>query len=991
MKIRVNYCSKWLLVVCALALGSFAYGQRTISGKVTDITTGDPLIGANILVVGTSTGTATDIDGGYTLNLPAGATELEISYTGYNTTRVTVGSSDVLDITVTAGQALDEIVVVGYGTQKSREVTSAITSVKEEDFNKGNVSNAAQLLQGKVAGLSITRPGGNPNQGFNIRLRGLSTVGANTSPLIVIDGVVGAELNSVDPNDIASIDVLKDGSAAAIYGTRGASGVILITTKRGREGTTTIEYNGFVTADVLANYVDVLSADQYRAFRGGPDGTIKGTDYGSSTDWFKEITRTGISQVHNLALSGGSQKTSYRIAANYRNNEGVSIRTGFQQLNARLNLTQKAFKDRLAVSFNVATTNRNEELGFNEAFRYATIYNPTSPVRVDTANRFDSYYQQTLFDYLNPVAILEQNKNEAKRNTLLANVRGDYKLLESLTVSASYSRERKTRDLGEYYDKNSLFRGTDRNGLGIREFNQDEYELFEGTAQFAEEFGGLELRLLGGYSFQEFTFNGFRAEGGNFLTDAFTFNNLNRAQDFADGRGTVSSYQNNYRLIAFFGRLNLNFNDNYYLTASLRREGTSRFGEDNRIGYFPAVSAGVNLSNLFPMDGVNSLKLRAGYGVTGNIPSESYLALRRFDQNGFFLYNGTYIPSYQPVSNPNPDLKWERKNDISAGLDFALLDYKLTGSFDYYTTTTKDLILNFTVPVPPNLFGSTFTNVGELKNSGLELVLNYNAIAKPNFTWTTSINGTYYLENKIVSLSEGEFNFGGIRDISNVGSPGQNQSPLIRIEEGKPIGQILGIKYVGVSKEGNWIFEDTDGNGKFDDNKDRAIIGNGLPKAQVGWNNSFTFGNLDFSIFFDGFFGHDLVNLNRAFYEAPNAIGSYNILASTLDDENLLRLKDGAKYSSFHVEDASFVRLNNTTLGYNFKLAEGGSFSKIRVYFTGERLFYITGYKGVDPEPRFTDNQEDGAGVFGPLAPGIDRRNTWYRTAALTFGLQLGF
>lgn len=989
MKIRVDYLSQWLLVVCALALGSFAYGQRSISGKATDVTTGDPLIGANILVVGTSTGTATDIDGGYTLNLPAGATELEVSYTGYNTQRFTIGSSDVLDITLTPGQALDEIVVVGYGTQKTREITSAITSVKEEDFNKGNVSNAAQLLQGKVAGLSISRPGSNPNQGFNIRLRGLSTVGANASPLIVIDGVIGADLNSVDPNDIASIDVLKDGSAAAIYGTRGASGVILITTKRGAKGTSTVDYNGFVTGDFLGNYVDVLTADEYRDFRGGPAGDIKGTDLGSSTDWFDEITRTGVSQVHNLALSGGSDKTSYRISANYRNNEGVALNTGFEQLNARLNLTQKALKDRLSISFNLATTNRNEQIGFDAAFRYATIYNPTAPVRVDTANQYDGYFQQTLFDYLNPVAILEQNVNEAKRNVILANVRGDFKLLDNLTVSASYSRERKTDNFGTYFDRNSFFVGRDRNGLANRSAGQNEYELFESTGEFNEEFGGLELRLLGGYSFQEFTGEGFGIQNGNFLTDAFTFNNIGTGQDLQNGLAGVGSGKDSYRLIAFFGRVNLNYEDTYFFTASLRREGTSRFGKDNRIGYFPAASAGVTLSNLFPMDGVNNLKLRVGYGVTGNIPNQSYLSLRRFGQQGSFLVNGKFVPSYAPISNPNPDLKWETKSDISVGLDFAMLDYKLTGSFDYYTTTTNDLILPFSVPVPPNLFGETFVNVGELKNSGLELVLNYNAISKENFTWTTSINGTYYLENKIVSLSEGaEFDFGGRRDVSNFGSPGQNGTPLIRIEEGKPIGQILALQYEGISPEGSWIFKDTDGDGKIDDTKDRVIVGNGLPKAQLGWNNSFTFGNLDFSIFFDGFFGHDLLNSFRGFYEGASSIGSYNILATTLDDPALIRLKDAPKVSSFHVEDASFVRLNNTTLGYNFKLAEGGSFSKIRLYLTGERLFYITGYKGVDPEPRFSDGD---AGTLGPLAPGIDRRDTWYRTAAVTFGLQLGF
>lgn len=993
MKLRVNYCSKWLLVALILTMGSFAFAQRTITGKVTDSTTGEPLIGANILVIGTSTGTVTDIDGAYSLDVPEGATQLEFTYTGYGAERVALGSSNTIDVALTPGQALEEIVVVGYGTQKSKEVTSAISSVKEEEFNKGNVSNPAQLLQGKVAGLAISRAGGDPNKAFNIRLRGLSTIGANTSPLIIIDGVVGADLSTVDPNDIASIDVLKDGSAAAIYGTRGASGVIIITTKKGQQGSAAVDYNGFVTGDFIGDHVDVLTADQYRKFKGGPDGSIVGTDLGSNTDWFKEITRTGVSQVHSLALSGGSQKTTYRISGNYRNNEGVAINTGFDQLNARLNLTQKALNDRLAITLNLSATTRNEELGFNDAFRYATIYNPTAPVLDASANgvKYDGYYQQALFDYYNPVAILEQNKNDAKRNVILGNFRGDYKLLDNLTVSASYSRERNNYNISRYYDKNSFWVGANRNGLAHLESQREESELFESTAEYFQDFGSTEFRILGGYSFQEFTFNGSTIDGGNFLTDAFTYNNVGTALDFKNGLGTVSSYKNNYRLIAFFGRVNFNFNNNYFLTASLRREGTSRFGTENRWGYFPAVSAGVNLSNLFQITGVDNLKLRVGYGVTGNIPSSSYASLRRFGSVGNFLVNGNWIPSYGPVSNPNPNLKWETKNDISAGVDFAFANYKFTGSLDYYTTTTNDLILNYTVPVPPNLYSTTLANVGELRNSGLELVLNYNVISRPNFNWTTTLNGTYYLENKIVSLSKGDFNFGGTRDVSGFGSPGQNGTPLIHIEEGKPIGQIWGLQYAGVSAEGNWIFVDTDGDGTIDDAKDRTVIGNGLPKAQLGWNNTFTFGNLDFSFFLDGFFGHDLINSFRGFYEAPNAIASYNILASTLDDQALVRLKDAPKFSSLHVEDASFLRLNNATLGYNFKLPSGNAFRKIRLYLTGERLFYITGYKGVDPEPRFVDDGEDNAGELGPLAPGIDRRNTWYRTAAVTFGVQLGF
>ncbi|MCB0582230.1 MAG: carboxypeptidase-like regulatory domain-containing protein, partial [Phaeodactylibacter sp.] len=351
MKLKVDYMKRWVFFIAAVAMCNFAFAQRTITGTVTDAQNGDPLIGANILVVGTSTGTITDFDGNYSLNVSDAATTLEFSYTGYTSQRVEIGSQTVINVSLSAGQVLDEVVVVGYGTQKSKEVTSAVASIKAEDFNQGNVNSPAQLLQGKVAGLSIARPGGDPNGDFNIRLRGLSTVGANTEPLVIIDGVIGASLNSVDPNDIASIDVLKDGSAASIYGTRGSSGVILITTKQGKEGSAKVEYSGQLALETVDETVNVLDAAGYRDFS---QRVGKGTDLGSSTDWFGELTETGVSQVHNLSLSGGTAKTTYRVALNYRNVNGVASGTGFNQLNGRLNLTQRAFDDRMRLSANVA-------------------------------------------------------------------------------------------------------------------------------------------------------------------------------------------------------------------------------------------------------------------------------------------------------------------------------------------------------------------------------------------------------------------------------------------------------------------------------------------------------------------------------------------------------------------------------------------------------------------------------------------------------------
>ena len=973
-------------IVFLLAFANFSYAQRTITGKVTDAATNEPLIGANILVVGTSSGTVTDFDGNYELQVPEGATQLRVTYTGYTEQEVSIASGTNFEIQLVEGTALDEIVVTGYGTSKSKEVTSSITSIKAEDFNKGNISDPSQLLQGKVAGLTISRPGGNPNGNFSIRLRGLGTLGANTQPLVVIDGVLGADLNTVDPNDIASIDVLKDASAAAIYGTRGGAGVILITTKTGQSGKTTVNYEGFVSADVIDRSQEVLSPSEFRSFAGGTTGSFRGTDLGFSTEWFDEITEVGISQVHSLSISGGTKNTTYRASGNFRGVNGVAMNTGFNRLNGRFNVSQKALNDRLKIDFNYTTTAIDQELGFDEAFRYATIYNPTAPVRSDDPSlaRYDGYFQQILFDYFNPVAILEQNVNQGEVRNSIASFRGTFTLAKDLDVSASFAQERKDFIRRTYYDKNSFFRGTDRNGLAQQRNDNNLSDLFAITANYRKNLGRAEFSLLGGYSFQELVDSGFGAEGGNIVSDAFDFNNLGAALDFDNGLGSVFSYKNSNRIIAFFGRATLNVDDIYFFTLNLRQEGSSRFGSNNKWGTFPGVSVGVDLSKLVEIDGVDNLKLRAGYGSTGNRPSRSYISLFTFAPTGqSFFYNGAYVPAYGPTQNPNNDLKWEVKEDINIGVDFALADFVITGSIDYFNTQTNDLIYPIGVSVPPNFVSQTDLNIGEIQNSGLEAVVQVNAVKKDRFSWTTGLNGTYYIQSELKNFLE-EAN--GFRDLAGLGSPGQNETPLVRVEEGKPLGQLWGIQYAGVNEDGTWAFEDINGdNIAKGDNNDRTVIGNGLPDFQLGWNNSFTFGSFDFNFFLRGVFGHDLVNSFRALYEAPQSIANYNLPTTV---EEIKTLNEAPKFSSFHVENASFLKLDNATLGYTFKLPQGGSFNNIRLYLNGLNLFTITDYSGADPEVRLTDTESDPPNA---LAPGIDRRNTYFTTRTFTFGLQLGF
>lgn len=956
-----------------------------VKGTITG-SDGTPLIGATVRVKDTQQGTLTDGEGKFSLNVPDGATTLVVSYVGYQTQEIEIGGRAVVDIVMAdATSFLDEVVVTGYGTLKGKEVTGSITSVKAKDFNVGNISDPAQLLQGKVAGLVIAKPGADPNGGFSIRLRGLSTIGASTEPLVVIDGVLGGDLNSLDPQDIASIDVLKDGSAAAIYGTRGASGVILVTTKKGIPGTSTVNYNGQVTFETVDRVVDVLTADEYRAFPGS-------NDLGGNVDWFDEIMETGLSHVHNISLSGGNEQTTYRISGNYRDVQGIARTTGFQRLNGRVNLIQKALDDKLKVTINLATTSVDASLGFDQAFRYATIFNPTAPFIRGSSDpqfaRWDGYFQQVLFDFYNPVAIIEQNKREEETKTLIANIRGDYNLTENLVFSLFYSQQRSNTIRGEYFDKNSFWTGENRNGLANVRNDEGRDQLFRTELNYDAYFSGnTSLKVLAAYEYQDFTFQGFGASGGDFLTDAFGYNNIGASGDIPNGLGSAFSYKSTNRLVAFFGRVNFNWDDKVFATASVRREGSSRFGADEKWGTFPAVSAGVDLVRMAGIGGFDNLKIRAGYGVTGSNVGESLLSLQRFGPTGNFFFNGAFVSSYGPVSNPNPNLRWQTKTDLNIGVDFALFNYALSGSLEFYTTKTEDLILNFNVPVPPNLFSTTWLNIGQLNNSGVELAINYNVELGGDKTLNFGFTANRFFDTELVSLSDEArgLDFGGQQERANLGSPGQNGTNTILLEEGAPIGQIWTLvvdKDKMVNDDGSWNFLDTDGDGTQDDIKDRAIVGNGLPKYQLGLNATLNTGNWDFNVFFRSVLGHDLLNTFRAFYEAPSTIAAYNILASSSD---VAGLTDQPQLNDFHVESADFLKLDNMTIGYTLGSLPNG-FSKIRLYANAQNLFTITGYKGVSPEPRLVDSNSD-----DPLSPGLDRRNTYFSARGFSFGINLGF
>jgi iron complex outermembrane receptor protein len=1008
MRIKINnLLSKCLLLALMLGFSSYAMAQRTITGTVTD-DRGDAVISATVQVKGTTIGTTTDLDGKYSINVPEGSDALLFSYIGYATQEVALSASNVIDLEMSDDVALiDEVVVIGYGTQTRKEVTSAVTSVKSEDFNQGNVQDPIQLVQGKVAGLSITTPGGDPNGSSTIRLRGLSSFGANTQPLIVIDGVIGGTLNSVDPNDIESIDVLKDGSAAAIYGTRASAGVILITTKKGRAGKTTVTYNGYITNETVDRTISTTDATEFRSL----NPSITADDRGASTNWLDEVTRPGLTHVHNVSLSGGMGKTTYRASFNYRDAQGVMLGSGFQQLNGRLNLSQKALNDKLTFNLTVAATDKDASFGFTESLRYATLYNPTAPVNFDANNinsdTWGGYYQAVNFDYFNPAAIANQGTNLGNLKTLLISGKANYNIMDGLDVAAFVSRQKQNNVYGQFYRNDAYFRGVGGNGLANRSSEDITSNLFELTANYNKEIGSSSFSLLAGYSFNENFYENFGIEAGDFITNDLGFDAIGTAQDIPNGLATVYGGKNSNRVIGFFGRLNYNMDDTYFLSASIRREGSSRFGTGNKWGNFPAASAGVTLSNLFDAEAVDNLKLRVGYGVTGSLPGQSYLSQLRFGTNSAFYYNGGYVPAYSPAQNSNPDLRWETKGEFNAGIDFALLNYKLTGTFDYYNRVTSDLLYNVAVDASTNQADRTWANLDdvELQNAGVELTLSYNMESDDkSFTWSPTLTfGTYNTVLNKVEAPEGSqyvffssdapaFDFE-----TSPGAPGLNNDPMIAVIAGQPVGQIWGLTYEGVDDNGNFIFADIDGDGTVDaspgNSPDKSVIGNGLPSFSLGFANGFTYNDFDLSFFLRGDFGHDLANMYRTFYEPnTNSRTMENIVKTDYYDQNLTA---ASQFSSHYVEDASYMVLDNLTVGYRFTAPEGSGVTAARIYLTGRNLLWVTNYTGADPQPRYNDTgaTDNGNSSFrnDPLAPGIDRRSQYFTTRSITFGLNLDF
>ena len=948
----------------------------TVRGKVTSLS-GEPIPGATVIVKGTTVGTVTDNDGFYTLSNVSSDAMLIFSFVGMRATEIQVDGRQQIDVQLedeTIG--LDEVVAIGYGTVKKRELTGSVASVKAEDFNVIPSSNAMELIQGKVAGLSITRTnGGDPTEGFEIRLRGSSSISADQEPLVVVDGIPGGNLSSIAPEDIASMDILKDGSAAAIYGTRGTNGVILITTKSGKKGNMVVEFSSKFTTQTILKTIEVLNADEYRQMKAKletthPEVAAGMIDHGYDTNWFDEITRTPFSHVQHLALSGGMDKTTYRLSLYYTDQQGVMLNSEMEEYRANLNLRQLALNDKLQFTIQLGLSDRNENPVNYDAFRQAIKRNPTEPVY----NEDGSLFEVDGWQYENPVGQLTERYRDNSSSHLFANLGTELFITDWLKAGVVGGIQ-KYRSLDGYYEPSYAHTqevaGT--SGTASRTASARDTKTLEATIDFNKSIDEHTISATAGYSFQEFIDEGFDAENSNFISDDLLYNNLGSGTKLKDGNADMSSYKTKNRLVGFFARASYNYKGKYFLSASVRREGSSKFGANNKWGTFPAISGAWDLTQegFMANSNLDLLKIRAGYGVTGNQGIDPYLSLPRMAESGYFFYNGNFIPGYGPDSNPNPNLKWETKDEYNFGIDWAVKGGRMGGTVDFYVRDTKDLLHLYDVPVPPNLYEETMANVGSMRNSGIEFTINAIPVQKSDFQWNIDFNCDFR-KNKLLSLSNEYYSL-EYRNVGEIGSPGVS-AWTHRYYEGGSIGNIHGFIYEGLTEDGKWIFKDTDGVEGITV-EDRTNIGNGIPDFYAGLTNTLRYKHWDMSVMFRGMFGHQIINHKRIFYENPIML-PLNIMKSAMDS----KIWDTQNFSTYYVENGDFVKLDNLTIGYNIPLKSSKWLKSGRVFFTGTDLLCITGYKGIDPE-----------GSIGGLTPGVDSRADYPSTRTFTFGFNLKF
>lgn len=995
MKIKRHVSNRVLVLLMAiLSIFPLMAQQIEVAGTVSD-KDGEPLIGASVLVVGAKLGAATDIDGNFSITAPANG-KLQVSYVGYEPQTVNIDGRTTINIILEQNTSvLDEVVVVGYGTMDKKELTSAISHIGEKDFLTVSTLDPSMMIQGKVPGVSITNTGaGDPNNQASIQIRGVSSRSAGLGPLIVIDGVPGGNLTNINPNDIASFDILKDGAASAIYGTRGSNGVILVTTKKGsKDGATHTTYSATLSWDKIKKELDMMSAEDYRDVRLGWGDT--GVDLGGNVDWLDEVSRTGFTMQHTLTVSGGNEKSNYRVSADYRKANGIDLRSDREEYGARASVMHTTKGGLFTINLNVAPRIIYRDNADWSVFRNAIEANPTTPLMdPENPNRYYNFQGQVAGS--NPVELQKLEKDHA--DTKLLDWDGTIKLnlLPLLAKEGTSNHTLNTQVTfadHQYSNNNSWFRpststiaiNNGREGEASRSYSKERQYIVEWITNWNAHFGEHNLKAMAGYSYQYSQYSGFNAENKDFPNDGLGPDNLGSGElAKEEGEVLMGSYKNDAKLISFFGRVSYDFAGKYLFTASLRHEGSSKFGANNKWGNFPAFSAGWRISQeefMKDLTWLNDLKIRGDFGVTGNQDFGSYLSLNTMTGFGYYFYNGKYFQVWGPSKNVNPDLKWEKGKNWNVGVDFSMFDNRFYGSLNYFSRRQQDLLGNYKVSVPPFLFDETFVNVGTMKNTGFEFDLNFNAVTTKDFDYNFNVIGTV-MSNKFVDFSNSEYVGQDFYNTCGTEDPYPFHD-LQRIEKGKSLGNFYMWKYAGVTTDGDWLVYDKDGDiirATQATDEDRQVVGNGMPKFTMSTSHNFRYKNFDLALFFRGAFGFDIFNIHDFYYGTRNFTG--NRLKKAYGKNFDINPSANPVVSDYFLERGDYFKLDMVTLGYTLKTPKARFLDRIRIYGSVKNVFTITKFSGVDP----STYQVNG------LTPGGQGSRTYYpSTRQFIMGVQVDF
>jgi len=958
--------------------------QKSISGKVTD-TTGATLPGVSVIINGTTFGTITDSNGKYNLsNVPADATII-FSFVGMKSMEVKVGTKTVLDVVLTEETiGIEEVVAIGYGVSRKADLTGASTNIGHGDLNQGAVTNPLQQLSGRAAGVNITQVGSEPGSGPNVRIRGITSLIGGNDPLVVVDGIQGNMdlLNQVPPSEIESVDILKDASATAIYGSRGAPGVIIVTTKKSKEGFVTAEYSGVMSVDFLANKLDMFTADEWRT-QARKWGIPYSADHGSDTDWYNLLTRTGMTQNHTISFGGGAGKFSYRASVSAILQDGVVINSNNNNYIGRIQATQKALDDKLTLTINLNNSIRKNvgspgDVG-RAAFKSNLISNayvskPTDPVLFDDGKY---YFDENVFQYINPYAVAKTIVNESESHNQFGSLRADLELTRGLTAGW-FGSWRKTDNNSGYYAPavSTLPNAIDQNGIANVNTNLTDEKLMDVSLNFDRTFGKHKIGGIAVYEWQSQVYQGHFAQSKGFINDITTYNALQLGSISKVLPGDISSYKNDRKLISFLGRINYAYANKYLLTVSVRNDGSSVFGANHKWGTFPSASVAWRISEesfLKDQNFISNLKLRAGYGITGNQQGlNPQSSLQLVGASGTTYFNGGLITNFAVNQNSNSDLRWETRYQTNFGLDFGLFEGKLNGTLDVYSATTKNLLFNYTVPQPPYPFGSIAANVGSLRNEGIELSLDYRLINTRDVTLTLGGNLSF-LQNKVLELSG---SIGGVELNTNYVSWGYNAFLI----KGKPVGTFNILENSGKDATTN---EETvvDRNNdavidQSDRSPDRYFAGSALPKYTYAFTPSVRYKNFDMSMVWRGSGGNMIYNkINKDFSLFEN-LGKSNLLKSSTD----LGLFTSKYGSDLWLEDGDYLRFENLTVGYTIKSSKLKYINSMRLSVTGNNLAVFTKYTGLDPELNVSGG--NGSGYDAGMYP---------RTRSISLGLNMTF